>query len=235
MMMLERLARSQGKRRGRPPLFLSQTGTPPASAGRSARKPARRWRRRSASAGLRFARKKLPDSVLVNNDPPRILVLSRVFCAFPGFVSGDPSQVVILKAIAGVRLPATLAITTTSPDEMREGLWELRTYRGAAPVLASHFASVFPRAGIRPLSTEKRTAANLTYLIPFENLTARDRAWTALNADPEWTRARARFQSYHFGLYRGRIACSRQRPSGRRAFSGGGCARFAPSRSPASP
>jgi hypothetical protein len=27
IMMLERLARSQGKRRGRPPLFLSQTGT----------------------------------------------------------------------------------------------------------------------------------------------------------------------------------------------------------------
>ena len=26
IMMLERLARSQGKRRGRPPLFLSQTG-----------------------------------------------------------------------------------------------------------------------------------------------------------------------------------------------------------------
>ena len=28
IMMLERLARGQGKRRGRPPLFLSQTGTP---------------------------------------------------------------------------------------------------------------------------------------------------------------------------------------------------------------
>ena len=28
ILMLERLARGQGKRRGRPPLFLSQTGTP---------------------------------------------------------------------------------------------------------------------------------------------------------------------------------------------------------------
>ena len=28
MILLERLARSQGKRRGRPPLFLSQTGAP---------------------------------------------------------------------------------------------------------------------------------------------------------------------------------------------------------------
>jgi len=43
---------------------------------------------------------------------------------------------------------------------------------------------------------------NLTYLIPFENLTARDQAWTAVNADPQWIGARAQFQSYHFGLYR---------------------------------
>ena len=42
----------------------------------------------------------------------------------------------------------------------------------------------------------------LTYFIPFENLTTRDRAWTALNADPAWIRARTRFRSYHFGLYR---------------------------------
>jgi hypothetical protein len=28
MIMLERLARSEGKRRGRPPLFLSRAGTP---------------------------------------------------------------------------------------------------------------------------------------------------------------------------------------------------------------
>jgi len=120
--------------------------------------------------------------------------------ALPGCVPNDPSRVVILKAIAGARLPATLAIATTSPDKLREGLWELRTYRGATPMLASKFAGIFPRAGIRPLS-KATDGPNLTYLIPFENLTARDRAWTALNADPEWAGARARFQSYHFGLY----------------------------------
>jgi len=43
---------------------------------------------------------------------------------------------------------------------------------------------------------------NLTYFIPFENLTARDRAWTAVNADPQWMAARDQFQSYHFALYR---------------------------------
>ena len=122
--------------------------------------------------------------------------------ALPGFAPGDSSQVVILQAIAGVRLPATLAIATMSPDKMREGLWELRTYRsGEAAALSGEFAGIFPRAGIRPL-LQTANGPDLAYLIPFENLTARDRAWTTLNADPEWARARTRFRSYHFGLYR---------------------------------
>jgi hypothetical protein len=117
--------------------------------------------------------------------------------AFPR--SGSSSQAV-LQAIAGARLPGILTITTNSPEKMREGLWELRTYQGASPALASRLADVFPRAGIRPLFTES-DGRNLSYLIPFENLTARDRAWTALNSDPDWTRLRHPFLSYHFGLY----------------------------------
>ncbi|MBZ5672836.1 MAG: NIPSNAP family protein [Acidobacteriia bacterium] len=123
------------------------------------------------------------------------------FVAFPGFGSADPSAVVVLRAIAGARLPETLAITTSFPEKLRQGLWELRTYRGAAPALATQVATVFRGAGIRPLLSETN-GENLTYLIPFENLAARDRAWTTVNADPEWMRARGRFQSYHFGLYR---------------------------------
>jgi hypothetical protein len=119
----------------------------------------------------------------------------------PRCLAGELRTVVRLKAIAGARLPETLAITTDSPEKMREGVWELRTYQGAAPALASHFAGVFPRAGIRPV-LQGIAGEKLTYLIPFENLTARDRAWTALNADPRWIRARPQFQSYHFGLYR---------------------------------
>jgi hypothetical protein len=121
--------------------------------------------------------------------------------AIPAFASGRPSRVVILKAIAGVRLPETLAITTNSPEELRRGLWELRTYRGAGPALANHLASVFPRAGIRA-ALQNTDGGDLTYFIPFENLTVRDQAWTAINADPQWIGARAQFRSYHFGLYR---------------------------------
>jgi hypothetical protein len=124
--------------------------------------------------------------------------------ALPGFGTVDPSPVVILQAIAGARLPATLTIATDSPERMRRGVWELRTYRideSRTTALANKFAGVFPRAGIRPLLKEA-DGPNLTYLIPFESLTARERAWTALNTDPAWTSARPQFQAYHFGLYR---------------------------------
>jgi len=121
--------------------------------------------------------------------------------AIPSFARGDASRVVILEAIAGARLPVTLAIATDSPEKLRRGLWELRTYRGAAPAFARHLARIFPRAGIHPLLQDK-DGENLSYFIPFENLAARDHAWTALNTDPQWMAARDQFQSYHFGLYR---------------------------------
>lgn len=123
------------------------------------------------------------------------------FIALPSLGSAGPSAVVVLRAIAGARLPETLAITTDFPERLQQGLWELRTYRGAGTALAAHVATVFNGAGIRPLLSET-DGEKLTYLIPFENLTARDRAWTAVNANPEWIPARSQFQSYHFGLYR---------------------------------
>jgi len=125
--------------------------------------------------------------------------------AIPPFARGDASPVVILEAIAGSRLPETLAVTTNSPERLRRGVWELRTYRGATPALANHLARVFPGAGIRPFRKDllqHKDSGNLSYFIPFENLTVRDQAWTAVNADPEWIGARAQFHSYHFGVYR---------------------------------
>src|SRR5579864_2496995 len=91
------------------------------------------------------------------------------------------------------------------PGRPSESLLELRIYRGAEPGLAQHLAAVFPRAGIRPL-LQATVGPDLAYLIPFQNLSARHRSWTELNADPAWikgtTSARPRFQGYHFGLYR---------------------------------
>lgn len=128
-------------------------------------------------------------------------VLAGLGAASPSLIAGDSPAIVILTAIAGARLPQTLAVAINSPETLREGVWEVRTYRGATPAFASQLADVFPRAGIRPLLSGT-DAGDLTYLIPFASLTARDRAWTAVNADPRWTSARTQFQSYHFGLYR---------------------------------
>lgn len=125
------------------------------------------------------------------------------------FAAGESPRVVIFQAIAGARLPETLAIRmavdgSSSSEKMLEGVWELRTYRiqqSCTAALAGEFGRIFPRNGIRPVLI-RTDGPNLTYLIRFEHLAARDRAWTALNADPEWFSARPRFQSYHFGLYR---------------------------------
>ena len=122
-------------------------------------------------------------------------------------VSRPPTQsrAVIFEATAGARLPHTLALRTTAREsfsiqEMRGHIWELRTYSIAAD-LGDRFAEIFLNAGIRPLINEAKPGS-VTYLIPFENLAARDRAWTELNADPRWITARARIKSYQFGLYR---------------------------------
>ena len=129
------------------------------------------------------------------------LVLAGGILGLPRYTTGwEPLTVVRLEAIAGALLPATLAIPTHSPERMRRGVWELRTYRGAASGFATHLDAVFPRAGIHPVLSGT-PGADLTYLIPFENLTARERAWTLLNADPDWSSVQPQFKSYHFGLY----------------------------------
>jgi hypothetical protein len=106
-------------------------------------------------------------------------------------------------AVTGVlaypRLGVLEAIGTN--QEWSGPVWELRSYRGAAPMLARVFAAVFPRAGIHPISQES-AGAELSYLIPFEDLAAREHAWTMLNADPAWIAARPGFRSYQFSLFR---------------------------------
>jgi hypothetical protein len=38
---------------------------------------------------------------------------------------------------------------------------------------------------------------NLTYVIPFENLAAREKAWDAFGADPEWVKVRKESTDKH--------------------------------------
>lgn len=52
----------------------------------------------------------------------------------------------------------------------------------------------FQRVGVNPLSYSTTVFGtmrpNLTYIIPFENLAAREKAWNAFGADPEWIKVR---------------------------------------------
>jgi hypothetical protein len=53
---------------------------------------------------------------------------------------------------------------------------------------------IFHRVGVHPLLYSSTLIGpnmpNLTYLIPFENLAAREKAWDAFGADPDWITAR---------------------------------------------
>jgi hypothetical protein len=53
---------------------------------------------------------------------------------------------------------------------------------------------VFHRCGIFPIFYSSGLAGqnlpNLTYLIPFDSLAAREKAWDAFSADPDWVKAR---------------------------------------------
>jgi len=54
---------------------------------------------------------------------------------------------------------------------------------------------IFHRAGIQPVFYSSTmigvNVPNLAYLIPFEDLAAREKAWAAFSADPEWAKVRA--------------------------------------------
>ena len=81
-------------------------------------------------------------------------------------------------------------------------LFELRTYHSPTwkqlHALHERFAGpeikIFHRSGIYPiLYTSTMIGANmpnLTYLIPFDNLAAREKAWDAFTADSEWAKVR---------------------------------------------
>jgi NIPSNAP len=82
-------------------------------------------------------------------------------------------------------------------------VFELRVYHAPTgrqlTALHERFAGseikIFHRSGIQPLfysSTIFGTAIpNLTYLIPFDSLAEREKAWAAFGGDPEWSKVRA--------------------------------------------
>jgi hypothetical protein len=81
-------------------------------------------------------------------------------------------------------------------------IFELRTYHSPTwrqlTALHQRFAGpeikIFHRVGVHPLLYTSTAIGpnmpNLTYLIPFDSLAAREKAWDAFGADPEWIKVR---------------------------------------------
>jgi hypothetical protein len=81
-------------------------------------------------------------------------------------------------------------------------IFELRVYHSPTwrqlKALHERFAGpeirIFHRCGIHPVLYSSTLIGpnmpNLTYLIPFENLAAREKAWEMFGADPEWVKVR---------------------------------------------
>ena len=81
-------------------------------------------------------------------------------------------------------------------------LFELRVYHSPTwsqlKALHERFAGpeikIFHRVGVHPILYTSTIIGpnmpNLTYLIPFDSLAAREKAWDAFGADPEWVKVR---------------------------------------------
>jgi hypothetical protein len=81
-------------------------------------------------------------------------------------------------------------------------VFEIRTYHSPTwkqlKALHERFAGpevqIFHRVGVHPILYSSmlfgQQMPNLTYVIPFDDLAAREKAWNAFSADPEWIRVR---------------------------------------------
>jgi hypothetical protein len=93
-------------------------------------------------------------------------------------------------------------ITAPEKPPVTPRVFELRTYHSPtarqAKLLHERFAGseikIFHRAGVHPIlyasTVFGANRPNLTYVIPFDTLAAREKAWNAFAADQEWIRVR---------------------------------------------
>ncbi len=125
-----------------------------------------------------------------------------VKAAFDRWESGEPAYLseesMLLEAMD---YSPEIAVPEKQTEMPR--IFELRTYHSPTArqwkLLHERFAGpeikIFHRTGIHPLFYTSTlfgpNQPNLTYLIPFDSLAAREKAWTAFGADPEWAKVRA--------------------------------------------
>lgn len=127
----------------------------------------------------------------------------RTFLAGASSLALRPNGV-LLEAAYGAHLPATLLVVG-----LPAGRWfELRAYRCANPARLEELHRFF--TGARMLESGK-------YLIPFDSLEDRHRAWTQFDSDPEWNTFRNDGEPVSVSeitIYRARAVFSLNRSTG---------------------
>lgn len=93
-------------------------------------------------------------------------------------------------------------VVAPDPPPKTPRIFELRVYHSPTwqqlQALHDRFAGpeirIFHRVGVHPILYTSTwigpNMPNLTYLIPFDDLAAREKAWNAFAADPEWVKVR---------------------------------------------
>ncbi len=93
-------------------------------------------------------------------------------------------------------------VAVPAPPPKKPRLFEIRQYHSPTwrqlGFLHERFKgpeiAIFHRVGVHPILYTQTVVGpnmpNLTYVIPFEDLAAREKAWDAFGADPEWQKVR---------------------------------------------
>jgi hypothetical protein len=109
----------------------------------------------------------------------------------------ESEQVMLLQAT-----PFSPELVADKEPRKTPRVFELRVYHSPTwrqlRALHERFAGpeiqIFHRSGVNPVLYSSTIIGpnmpNLTYLIPFENLDAREKAWAKFGADPEWVKVR---------------------------------------------
>lgn len=124
------------------------------------------------------------------------------------------SNGVVLEAVYGAHLPATLRIAGLPARPW----FELRAYQCSNPARLARLHRLLMESG---LFADARKLKSGRYLIPFDSLEDRNRAWTLFDSNSEWSALRSQGEPVSVSeitIYRGTHECARHTYPGGRIF-----------------
>ena len=126
------------------------------------------------------------------------------FTRLPAIQKLHTGPVIVMEALAAQHMPQVMVAIGFDPqpewtsimatDEENPRIFELRVYDSPSwnQLRDLHESKIFQRVGVRPIFHSLPLAGtdmpNLTYLVPFDNLASREKAWDAFSADAEWVK-----------------------------------------------